>query len=109
MSKSSSASDALPASAAKALTELGANLAIARKRRNESLRARASRMNVSVPTLHRMESGDPSVGVGVYLTALWLMNKHRELPKIASPFDDVSAIDAEIRKAGAKHKKAAEA
>lgn len=82
---------------------------MARKRRNESLRARAARMNVSVPTLLRMENGDPSVGVGVYLTALWLMNKHRELPKIADPFADLPAIDAEIRKAGTKHKKTSEA
>ena len=107
MSKSSTASGALPVSAAKALLELGENLAIARKRRDESLRSRALRMSVSVPTLVRMERGDPSVGVGVYLTALWLMNKHRELPKIADPFADMPAIDAEVRKASSKHKKSA--
>jgi len=52
---------------------LGENLALARQRRKESLRAWASRMAVYVPTLIRMEKGDPPVGMGVYATALWLM------------------------------------
>ena len=75
MPKPSLAADQQPASAAKALRDLGENLALARQRRKESLRAWASRMAVSVPTLIRMEKGDPSVGMGVYATALWLMGR----------------------------------
>ena len=81
MPKPSLAADQLPASAAKALRDLGENLALARQRRKESLRAWASRMAVSVPTLIRMEKGDPSVGMGVYATALWLMGRHAALPE----------------------------
>ena len=96
MSKSSLATDQLPASAAKALADLGENLALARQRRKESLRAWASRMAVSVPTLIRMEKGDPSVGMGVYATALWLMGRHAALPEVAAPEHDATALAQDI-------------
>lgn len=54
MPKPATAAEHLPASAAKALRDLGENLALARQRRKESLRAWASRMAVSVPTLISM-------------------------------------------------------
>jgi hypothetical protein len=96
MPKPSLASDQLPASAAKALRDLGENLALARQRRKESLRAWASRMAVSVPTLIRMEKGDPSVGMGVYATALWLMGRHAALPDVAAPALDLNALEQDI-------------
>lgn len=96
MSKPSQASDQLPASAAKALKSLGENLALARQRRKESLRTWASRMAVSVPTLMRMEKGDPSVGMGVYATALWMMGRHTALPDVASPTHDLNALEQDI-------------
>jgi transcriptional regulator with XRE-family HTH domain len=96
MSKPSLAADQLPASAAKALKDLGENLALARQRRRESLRAWASRMSVSVPTLMRMEKGDPAVGMGVYATALWMMGRHTALPDVASPAHDLNALEQDI-------------
>jgi transcriptional regulator with XRE-family HTH domain len=86
----------LPASVAKSLRDLGENLALARQRRKESLRAWASRMAVSVPTLIRMEKGDPSVGMGVYATALWLMGRHTALSEIAEPAQDLNALEQDI-------------
>ncbi len=85
MPKPALAADQLPASAAKALRDFGENLALARQRRKESLRAWASRMSVSVPTLIRMEKGDPSVGMGVYATELWLMGRQRPCPMWPHP------------------------
>jgi hypothetical protein len=96
MPKPSLAADQLPASAGKALRDLGENLALARQRRKESLRAWASRMAVSVPTLIRMEKGDPSVGMGVYATALWLMGRHAALPEVAAPAQDLNALEQDI-------------
>jgi hypothetical protein len=96
MPKPSLAADQLPASAAKALADLGENLALARQRRKESLRAWASRMAVSVPTLIRMEKGDPAVGMGVYATALWLMGRHAALPEMAAPVHDTNALEQDI-------------
>ena len=97
MPKPSNASELLPASVAKALHELGDNLALARQRRGESLRAWASRMSVSVPTLVRMEQGDASVGMGVYATALWLMGRHQALPDVAAPAHDLMALEQDIQ------------
>lgn len=96
MSKASVAVDQLPASALKALRELGENLALARQRRKESLRAWASRMAVSVPTLIRMEKGDPAVGMGVYVTALWLVGRHAALTEVAAPALDLNALEQDI-------------
>ncbi len=96
MSKPAAAAEFLPAAVDRALKDLGANLALARQRRKESLRAWASRMAVSVPTLIRMEKGDPSVGMGVYATALWLMGRHAALPEVAAPAQDLNALEQDI-------------
>jgi transcriptional regulator with XRE-family HTH domain len=79
------------------LKQLGANLAIARKRRKESQRAWALRIGVSVPTLIRMEQGDASVGMGVYASALWLMGRVQALADVAAPASDLGALEQDIR------------
>lgn len=96
MSKPSNASAALPPQAQRALSKLGQDLRIARERRGESLRAWAARASISVPTLQRLESGDPTVGVGVYATVLWLAGKVQHLAEIADPQHDVQALSLDI-------------
>jgi hypothetical protein len=71
-------------------------LALARQRRKQSQRTWASRLSVSVPTLIRMEKGDPSVGMGVYATALWLMGRHAALPEVAAPAHDLNSLEQDI-------------
>jgi transcriptional regulator with XRE-family HTH domain len=87
----------LPPIAESALHRLGENLAIARSRRKESQRAWAARIGVSVPTLIRMEKGDPTVGMGVYASALWLMGRIQALPEVAAPALDLGALERDIR------------
>jgi hypothetical protein len=89
----------LPPAAAQALRALGENLAIARVRRRESQRTWAKRLGISVPTLIRMERGDPGVGVGIYTTALWLMGRVSALPAIAAPGEDKGALESDVRSA----------
>lgn len=96
MSKPAAAAEFLPAAVERALKDLGANLALARQRRKESQRTWASRLSVSVPTLIRMEKGDPSVGMGVYATALWLMGRHTALAEVAAPEHDRNALEQDI-------------
>ena len=86
----------LPAAVARALKDLGENLALARQRRKESQRTWASRLSVLVPTLIRMEKGNPSVGMGVYATALWLMGRHAALSEAAAPAQDLNALEQDI-------------
>ncbi|WP_129642449.1 helix-turn-helix domain-containing protein [Peristeroidobacter agariperforans] len=87
----------LPPAATQALHILGENLAIARVRRRESQRAWAKRLGISVPTLIRMERGDPGVSVGIYATALWLMGRVSALPAIAAPAEDKGALESDVR------------
>jgi transcriptional regulator with XRE-family HTH domain len=89
----------MPPATTRALRALGENLAIARVRRRESQRAWAKRLGVSVPTLIRMERGDPGVGVGIYATALWLIGKADALPDLAAPANDGGAIESDVRAA----------
>ena len=89
----------LPPATAAALEKLGADLAVARLRRKESLKTWAKRMGISVPTLQRLEAGDPGVGIGIVATALWLIKRDGELRNIAAPEHDQGAIERDIRKA----------
>jgi transcriptional regulator with XRE-family HTH domain len=89
----------LPPGTTAALEKLGADLAVARLRRKESLRTWAQRMGVSVPTLQRLEAGDPTVGIGIVATALWLIQRDGELGKLAAPEQDLGAIEMDVREA----------
>jgi hypothetical protein len=99
MPRVSSALNALPPAATEALTRLGEHLAIARARRKEPQRAWAKRLGVSVPTLVRMESGDPRVAMGVYATALWMIGRAQALPELAAPAHDQGALELDVRAA----------
>lgn len=90
---------ALPPAVEQALRALGDNLAVARVRRRESQRAWAKRLGVSVPTLIRLERGDPGVSAGVYATALWLMGRASALPELAAPAHDRGALESDVRAA----------
>ena len=89
----------LPPATLSALETLGAHLAVARLRRKESLVSWALRLGVSVPTLMRMESGEPGVGIGIYATALWLIGRDGALAELASPENDRGALEQDVRAA----------
>lgn len=99
--------DLLPAAAQAALRRLGQDLGTARKRRKEPLRDWAQRLQVSVPTLMRMEQGDPAVSMGVYATALWMIGRHEALAQAADPKEDLAALEADIQRARRRNAPAA--
>ena len=96
MPQVASAIEAMPPAAIAALRKLGTDLATARKRRKQPLRAWAARLEVSVPTLMKMEKGDAAVSIGVYATALWIIGRHDALGAVADPKEDVAALENEI-------------
>lgn len=57
----------------------------------------SARMMVSVPTLRKMEAGNPSVSIVVYASALWLIGRERFLGEIANPLSDADALLLDIR------------
>lgn len=99
MPKQAIALSKLPPQTLRALETLGSHLAVARVRRKESLATRAKRIGVSIPTLTRLESGDPSVSMGIYATALWLIGRDGELARIASPEHDKGALEMDVQAA----------
>ena len=89
----------MPPSTVAALQRLGADLAVARLRRKESLKTWAKRMGVSVPTLLRLEAGEPGVSLGVLATALWLVGRDTTLATLAAPKEDRGALELDVRQA----------
>jgi len=89
----------MPPSTLAALQQLGADLAVARLRRKESLKTWAKRIGVSVPTLLRLEAGEPSVSLGVLATAPWLIGRDGALGALATPKEDRGALELDVRAA----------
>jgi hypothetical protein len=89
----------LPGSAETAIRKLGADLAVARLRRGESLKVWAQRIGVSVPTLMKLEAGDPGVSVGILASALWVIGRDTELAHLAAPETDRGAIELSVQEA----------
>ena len=89
----------LPPATAAAIEKLGADLAVARLRRKESLKTWAKRLGVSVPTLQRLEAGDPAVSIGIVATALWLIQRDGALGTLAAPEHDKGAMEMDVREA----------
>lgn len=102
MSRSAKTAINLPGQVGRCLVNIGADLRIARERRGESLRSWAARVGISVPTLQRIEAGDPSVGVSSYAVSLWLIGRIGDLESIADPAKDSQALSMEILKSSRK-------
>lgn len=99
MPKRSASLETMPPAVLAHMRTLGENLAIARKRRLEPRKTWAQRIGVTEPTLARMERGDPSVALGTYATALWLMGRSQALAELAAPEHDMGALESEVRAA----------
>jgi hypothetical protein len=99
VTKASKALVQMPPSTLAALAQLGADLAVARLRRKESLKTWAQRMGITVPTLQRLEAGEPSVGLGILATALWLIGRDAALATLATPKEDRGALELDVRQA----------
>ena len=69
----STVSDVLPPAVKRSLRKFGGDLATARRKRGLTTRAVAERMGVAKNTYLRAEKGDPTVGLGVYAMALFVL------------------------------------
>ncbi|MEI8122216.1 MAG: helix-turn-helix transcriptional regulator [bacterium] len=73
------------------LQKLGVRLRAERLRRNDTQTIFAARIGVSVPTLRKMEQGDPSVLVGYWAAALEAIDKAGDLEKVLAEPEDLFA------------------
>lgn len=69
----SNVSDVLPTAVRRSLTKFGRDLEIARRKRGLTVLSVAERMGVSRNTFQRAQKGDPTVGLGVYAMALFVL------------------------------------
>src|SRR5260370_15044524 len=70
----------LPIPVRSALRKLGSDIRDARRRRRIPAALMAERVLVTRATLHKAERGDPTVSVGTYATALFILGMTERLP-----------------------------
>ncbi len=69
----SSVYDILPPKVRRSLTKFGADLSLARRKRRLTTAMVSERLGVSRSTYVRVEKGDPTVAMGVYAMALFVL------------------------------------
>jgi transcriptional regulator with XRE-family HTH domain len=67
------------------LSELGRRLRAARIERNDTMEVFAQRLGVSVGTVRAMERGAPTVQVGAWLNALWVLDQLDTITHVLEP------------------------
>jgi len=86
----------LPRPVAKALVQLGADIAIARKRRRMTVHDLARRVFTTRATIARIENGSPGVSVGILFSTLYILGLAHRIVELARPNEDVLGADLEI-------------
>jgi transcriptional regulator with XRE-family HTH domain len=81
-----------------ALRKLGMDLALARRKRGISTSDMAGRLFVSRNTLWRLERGDPTIAIGTFATAAFVLGIHDRLAGFAAPKDDELALVLDERR-----------
>lgn len=89
--------DVLPARVKRTLGKLGADIALARRKRSLTTVMMAERLGVAKSTYLKVEKGDPSVGMGTYAMTLFVLGFHQALGEIVDPKRDDQGLllDAE--------------
>ncbi len=65
--------DVLPPKVKRSLTKFGADIAVARRKRQLTVQMMAERLAVAKSTYARVEKGDPTVSMGIYAMALFVL------------------------------------
>jgi DNA-binding XRE family transcriptional regulator len=85
--------DVLPSKVRRALRKLGHDLATARRKRRLTALMMAERLAVARTTYLKIEKGDPSVSMGAYAMALFVLGFGEALGDIVDPRrDDVGLL-----------------
>ena len=73
MLRRSAVHDILPSQVRRSLVKFGADLSLARRKRRLTVAMMAERLGVSRATYTRIEKGDPSVALGAFAQALFVL------------------------------------
>lgn len=93
----STVTDTLPPGVKRALAKLGADVALARKKRNLTTMMMAERIGVAKSTYLKVEKGDPTVALGTYAMTFFVLGLGDVLGEIldARRDDQGLLLDAE--------------
>jgi DNA-binding XRE family transcriptional regulator len=80
--------DVLPPKVRRSLTKFGSDLAMARRKRNLTVAMMAERLGVAKSTYLRVEKGDPTVSLGAYAMALFVLGFGDALGDLVDPRRD---------------------
>jgi transcriptional regulator with XRE-family HTH domain len=80
--------DVLPSRIRRSLKKFGADIALARRKRHLTAQMLAERLGVSKSTYGRVEKGDPTVSMGVYAMALFVLGFGDPLGDLVDPGRD---------------------
>jgi transcriptional regulator with XRE-family HTH domain len=80
--------DVLPPKVKRSLAKLGADLALARRKRGLTTAMMAKRLGISRSTYARLEKGDASVALGAYAMAFFVLGFGNPLADIVDPARD---------------------
>jgi transcriptional regulator with XRE-family HTH domain len=86
------------------LRDLGSRLRAARLERNDPMTIFAERLGVSERTVRAMERGSPTVQVGAWLNALWVLDAVEGLNQLLAPRE--SLLDRARNAGGPKRQRA---
>ncbi len=84
----SSLHDLLPPPTRRALAKFGRDLATARRKRHFTIAMMVERIGVATNTYRRIEKGDPTVAMGAYAMALFVLGFGNALGDLVDPKRD---------------------
>jgi len=89
--------DILPPRVRRSLHKFGTDIALARRKRHLTTQMVAERLGVSKSTYGRVEKGDPTVSIGIYAMALFVLGFGDALGDLVDPGRDHQGLllDAE--------------
>lgn len=94
----SAITDTLPPKVRRSLVKLGGDIATARKKRNLTTVMMAERLGVAKSTYLRVEKGDPTVSMGVYAMALFVLGFGDALGEIVDPRRDDQGLLLDVER-----------
>ncbi len=95
----------LPIQAEERIKELGYRVRLARTRRGMSIVEVATKAGINRNTLNALELGKPGIGLGAYITVLWVLGLDKTLDAVAHPDADIHGKTLEASRRPARVRK----
>lgn len=94
----STVADTLPPRVRRSLTKLGADIALARKKRSLTVVMMAERIGVAKSTYLKLEKGDPTVALGTYAMTFFVLGFGESLGDILDARKDEQGLLLDIER-----------